>query len=496
VDVLPWYGTCTWIMKPTSPAQKKRESPTATVDIFPIYHPHNYHPTLPHHSFCAGDSGSSGSSNMNNYPLRSKKRAEGQVWDLTLDSSGDDDEVVKDPNKKSRRRRKSKQTSQDDDVTATQPELVPSSGNHPSETAFDEEDFEELRRRYLLPRIQLNSELPTGMTLRRTCRARLIDLKTPGFQRLRVRIDELTKKNDTMEVYRLLCQVRSYEINPSRVPQIMQERNQDGDVTEVFDLTQDNDDDNPKECFNVDEYITDVLLPQDDTVSRPDCVVSTNVKSEKNDNDAILSPKRECIQEEQPPESENITGGSVAIEAQETPLTPMTTLHVAQVTPEKPLDLSSVAVVTRVSASTSRSSTPSDALQMPVKSMNNSVRNVLDCEQSECNQAVRGTQILQMTLPKNVLEQVYRMKGRNRAIAKRSSLLDSESKALDRDVLIGTAKGKMNQRNVCVFSVSVMPSERVHVLPSKPSMQCSLAKEWRSQTRRRRHGGEFCPKKC
>ena len=128
------------------------------------------------------------------------------------------------------------------------------------------------------------------MTLRRTCRARLVDLKTPGFQRLRNRIDELIKKNDKLEVYRLLCQVRSYEIDPNRVPAVMQERNQGGDVTEVFDLTQDNNDDGDgKECYNVDEYITDVLLPQDKTASKPNRVLSANVKSEKVDGDAPLT---------------------------------------------------------------------------------------------------------------------------------------------------------------------------------------------------------------
>ena len=260
-------------------------------------------------------------------------------------------------------------------MLSMQPELVASSGNnHRSETAsFDEKDFEDLQQRYLLPRIQLNTELPTGMTLRRTCRARLVDLKTPGFQRLRNRIDELIKKNDKLEVCRLLCQVRSYEIDPNRVPAVMQERNQGGDVTEVFDLTQDNNDDGDgKECYNVDEYITDVLLPQDKTASKPNRVLSANVKSEKVDGDAPLTPKRErTITTEEP--------------AQKLPLT-----HVAQVTPEKLMDLSSAfAAVPQVSASTSRSSTPSVATADAI-----------------FNQAKRGTQTLQMALPKNVVEQV------------------------------------------------------------------------------------------
>eukprot|EP00984_Skeletonema_dohrnii_P028184 scaffold18079_cov104-Skeletonema_dohrnii-CCMP3373.AAC.3 len=242
---------------------------------------------------------------MNNYPLRSKKRAEGQVWDLTEDSDDDMNIVAKyySSNKKSRSKN-TKPTRKDcgDGATAImKPELVTSSdgNNDSSKITFDEEDFEKLRQRYLLPRIQLNTELPTGMTLRRTCKPRLIDLKTPGFQRLRVKIDELTKKNDWLAVYRLLCQVRSYEIDPSRVPAVMQETNHCGDVNEVFDLTQDNYAVNGKECFNVDEYITDVLLPRDETDSRPDFVLSTSLKSEKVENNAELYPKKECTKEEQ-----------------------------------------------------------------------------------------------------------------------------------------------------------------------------------------------------
>ncbi len=417
---------------------------------------------------------------MNNYPLRSKKRAEGVVFDLTAEDSDDNMNIAaKRSNKKSRRRVKSKQpiSTKDDDATSIKPEHVTSSGdsNKASETAFDEKDFEVLRQRYLLPRIQLNTELPTGMTLRRTCKPRLIDLKTPGFQRLRVRIDELTKQNDRGEVYRLLCQVRSYEIDPSRVPAVMQERNQDGDVNEVFDLTQDNDDGGEKECYNVDEYITDVLLPRDGTDSKPDRVLSASLSSGKVVSSALSSPRMECMKEE-PPEPKNATVENATIETQKLPATPKATHNVAQVTPEKPLDHSA----SQMSASPSppRSFTSTITSQTPVKSINKSVHYGLG---DHCQ--------LQRVFPRNEFdEQAYRMrmKGRNNALAKRTPIVA-------RKLMLGTTSlGKsMRQRHVCVMNVPMKLPPRLFVASNKPS-QISLAKEWRSQSRRRKKGGESC----
>ena len=404
------------------------------------------------------------------------------MWDLT--ASDDDDIPAKQPNKKSRSRRcKRKQPKQRTTATAAiQPDLITSSDgkDKSSEVSIDEEDFEQLRQRYLLPRIQLRSELPTGMTLRRTCKPRLIDLKTPGFQRLRIRIDELTKKNDRLEVYRLLCQVRDYEIDPSRVPAVMQEQNEDGDVNEVFDLTQDNDNCDGKECFNVDDYITDVLLPRDETDSRPDCVLSASTSSGRVDDSSILPLNRECIKEEQP-EPKNTTDDGDVIESSETPPTPKTTRQVTQITPEKPIDLSGVSAVSQVSAS-SRSSTPTNNQQAPVKSINKGVHYGL----GDHYQAKSGSKHFQMVLPRHeFVDQAYRMKGRNRALAKRVPIVE-------RGTLFGTALcKKMRQQNVCVINVSMKPPPKVFVLPKQPSQQ-SLAKEWRSQTRRRRKGGKDC----
>ena len=381
---------------------------------------------------------------MNNYPLRSKKRDEGKVWDLSIDSS--DDEVAA--------RKKKKRCK----VPIIHPGVVVSSCDGPSKLAFDEEDFEELRQRYLLPRITLKSELPGGMTLRKTEKARLIDQKTPGFKKLRRAVDDLVKKNDKLEIYNLLCQVRSFEINPNRVPVIMQETNKDGDVTELYDLTtQGENNDDAEECVNVDDYIADVLLPQQ---TAPEYVMSANIKRERIDGDASLSlsAKKSIVEDEQP--------------GHETPTTPKHTKYsIAHVTPEKPLELNSGVIETHlVSANTSRSSTPSEHASNPACPANMKVKSNLFRDQES-----GGVLGLQRELPKNDKRSVHQKKGRDGALAKRDQFLS-----------------RMNQRNVCILSVSVMPNHRAFVPQKTHVQQLSLAKEWRSQSRRRRRG-EWIP---
>lgn len=82
-------------------------------------------------------------------------------------------------------------------VTA-QPEVVTSqhaTSNSTSEDSYDEDDYANLHQRYLMPRIREKVELPTGLTLRRQCKGRMIDQNTPGFRMLRSKIDALLKKN-------------------------------------------------------------------------------------------------------------------------------------------------------------------------------------------------------------------------------------------------------------------------------------------------------------
>ena len=233
-------------------------------------------------------------------------------------------------------------------------------------------------------------------------------------------IDELIKKNDNLEVYRLLCQVRRYEINPAHVPAVMQEE-RDGD-TEVFVLTQGDDDGGDgKDCLNVDEYITHVLLPRHEIVSRPDCVMSTSLKN------ALLSPKSTWLEEEQAATKHALAGKTV-IEAQE------------------------VSAPSVTNASASRSS------MVQFKSIDNSVRS------------------FQVKIPDDIVGHLYQMKGRKKALAKR-----------DRFLSIGVLV-KMKERNVCVKNFSIMPSQRAFL----PNRQHSLAREWRSQSRRRSKG-EWLP---
>ncbi|KAL3791789.1 hypothetical protein ACHAW5_009422 [Stephanodiscus triporus] len=134
---------------------------------------------------------------------------------------------------------------------------TPNAGGGDGGGGPDGDDYAILRTRYLMPRIREKVELAGGITLRRQCRGRMIDQNTPGFRLLRSRVDALTRKRDHAEVYRLLCQLRNWELDPRRVPTAFRDAG-DEDVAEVLDLTRD-EDERPS-CVDVDEYIADVLL--------------------------------------------------------------------------------------------------------------------------------------------------------------------------------------------------------------------------------------------
>ncbi|KAL7543162.1 hypothetical protein ACHAXR_012463, partial [Thalassiosira sp. AJA248-18] len=141
-------------------------------------------------------------------------------------------------------------------TSSGQPDAVGSS----SAAAYDEGDYASLHQRYLMPRIREKAELAGGITLRRQCKARVIDQKTRGFRLLKSKVDALLRKKDHGEVYRLLCQLRNWELDPQRVPAVFQDRSSgDDDVAEVLDLTTE-EDRSGNHCIDVDEYITDVLL--------------------------------------------------------------------------------------------------------------------------------------------------------------------------------------------------------------------------------------------
>ena len=142
------------------------------------------------------------------------------------------------------------------------PEVVASNGKRTPAAGgggFDEDDYVSLHSRYLMPRIREKVELAGGITLRRQFRGRILDQNTPGFRLLRSRVDALTRKSDHVEVYRLLCQLRNWELDPRRVPTAFRDAG-DEDVAEVLDLTNDDDDRPSSACIDVDEYIVDVLL--------------------------------------------------------------------------------------------------------------------------------------------------------------------------------------------------------------------------------------------
>mmetsp|Transcript_26188 Transcript_26188/g.56211 ORF Transcript_26188/g.56211 Transcript_26188/m.56211 type:complete len:1361 (-) Transcript_26188:477-4559(-) len=145
-----------------------------------------------------------------------------------------------------------------------QPEIVTSNKSCVSNSTacnYDEDDYATLHQRYLMPRIRQKVALAGGITLRRQCRGRVIDQKTRGFRMLRSKVDALLKKRNHGEVYRLLCQLRSWELDPRRVPAAFQDgSNRDDDVTEILDLTKGEEDGSGNTCIDVDEYITDVLL--------------------------------------------------------------------------------------------------------------------------------------------------------------------------------------------------------------------------------------------
>ena len=120
---------------------------------------------------------------------------------------------------------------------------------------FDEAEYTTLRQRYLEPRIRNKPELPDGMILRRQYRGRIIDTNTPLYRKLRVKVDALLKKNNHEEVYQVLCQLRDWELDPRRVPEIFQIE-ADEDILEIVDLTDSSDEPPCIDCIDVDQGIT------------------------------------------------------------------------------------------------------------------------------------------------------------------------------------------------------------------------------------------------
>jgi len=166
--------------------------------------------------------------------------------------------------------KKSRAKSQPDTVTSKHPTV--------EEESYDEDDYKSLHERYLMPRIREKVELPGGRMLRRQCKGRMIDQKkSKGYRMLRTKVDGLLKKNRHGDVYRLLCQLRNWELDPRRIPSVFKDCGDEA-VKEVLDLTkeEEEEDGSGNTCIDVDDYITDILLPSHtpSSCSLPECPTS------------------------------------------------------------------------------------------------------------------------------------------------------------------------------------------------------------------------------
>lgn len=132
---------------------------------------------------------------------------------------------------------------------------VPDTVSSSQEIAFNQEEYEELRRRFLEPRVERNVELPGGQSLRKKTYTALIDRDLPGVKAMKVKIAQLEQSNKHDEIYRLLLQLKEYLIHNRPVP-FMQTPNRSDEVNETIDLSNLED---PK-IIDVDKYIMDVLL--------------------------------------------------------------------------------------------------------------------------------------------------------------------------------------------------------------------------------------------
>ncbi|KAL7552079.1 hypothetical protein ACHAWF_015295 [Thalassiosira exigua] len=182
----------------------------------------------------------------------------------------------------------------------SKPETVKSSDNaNASGVTYDQDDYATLRERYLTPRVREKAELASGITLRRQTKGRMIDQPSVGFRLLRTKVDFLLRKGDHPEVYRLLCQLRNWEMDPSRVPAVCQKVVGADAVAEFLDLTGEDDNGHDQPCIDVDEYITDVLLVGkkggDDEKASPSLVQSSSQPESISSNTRVA---RACLGEE------------------------------------------------------------------------------------------------------------------------------------------------------------------------------------------------------
>jgi len=142
--------------------------------------------------------------------------------------------------------------------------------------AFDEEEYTELRRHYMEPVVTSNAELAMGQRLRRQTRPPRIEQNGPGWQALRKRVKALEQAQGHQEIYRLLRQLRDWELCPpglgGRMPEALSSGAGSGGVAEVIDISDE------AVIIDVDTYIIDMLVVSD--VKKDPESLPTHVKHE------------------------------------------------------------------------------------------------------------------------------------------------------------------------------------------------------------------------
>ena len=118
----------------------------------------------------------------------------------------------------------------------------------------EEQDYEELCKRFLQPRVRTNEEDAWGRTLRRQVRFAIIDTPTPGFRNLKKQIKELQKKKHDDKIYRFLRELRDQLItNSASVPECLRDPNvKCNEVQELIDVSEEVE----ELAIDVDAYIT------------------------------------------------------------------------------------------------------------------------------------------------------------------------------------------------------------------------------------------------
>ena len=146
--------------------------------------------------------------------------------------------------------------------------LDPSSTRHTTtDGAFDQQDYNMLRTHYFEPKVRKNEEIPNGMQLRKRHAPAAIDGKTRGYKELKQQIQKLEINNDDKGIYRLLKELRRFEVSRTPISSFVRgDDDEDDEVTEIIDLTGILDDDDDG-VIDVDTFIIDFLLVE---VIKPD----------------------------------------------------------------------------------------------------------------------------------------------------------------------------------------------------------------------------------